>query len=74
MPVSDTMPEIGKDCHELRIRDENTTHRIFYAIRAQAIVVLEILPAKKTRKTPKRTIDNCQQRLALYEEKSGDNG
>lgn len=72
MPASDTMPEIGKDCHELRIVDKNVTHRIFYAIRMQAIVVLDILPGKKTRATPRSVIEHTKKRLAEYELRSGD--
>lgn len=61
------MPSIGSTSHELRIRDANETWRVVYAIEADAIVILEVF-AKKTRKTPKRVLDVCRQRLRQYRE------
>ncbi len=72
LPGSGTMPEIGKDCHALRITDKNLIHRVFYAIRTQAIVVLHILPGKKSQKTPKYIIELCKSRLSDYENRTGD--
>lgn len=56
------MPEIGKACHELRIRDENRTWRIVYHVDAEAVVILEIF-AKTTQQTPKSVIKTCSARL-----------
>jgi phage-related protein len=36
LPHSRPMPIIGKACHELRIRDENTTWRIVYHVDVDA--------------------------------------
>lgn len=52
MPQSRTMPNIGKSCHELGIRDKDKTWRIIYHIADEAIVVLEIF-SKKSKETPK---------------------
>jgi phage-related protein len=65
LPHSRPMPDIGARCHELRIRDESKTWRIFYYVAADAIVILAVHP-KTTRKTPLVIIENCQRRLKLY--------
>ena len=30
MPLSRTIPHIGKNCHELRVRDADGNYRVFY--------------------------------------------
>ena len=67
LPHSRPMPSIGKRCHELRIADEGKTWRIIYRTDSDAVVIAEVLE-KKTRKTPKRVIENAQRRLRLYDE------
>jgi len=66
MPQSETMPEIGKHCHQLRIQDGNTKWRIPYRIDSDAIVILEVFE-KKTKKTPDRVIETCKKRLKQYD-------
>ena len=66
LPHSRPMPSIGARCHELRVNDENETWRIIYRIDHDAIVILDIFE-KKTQKTPKSVIDNCQRRIRDYE-------
>jgi phage-related protein len=68
MPSSRPMPSIGPGCHELRITDENIIHRVFYAVRPDAIVVLGVLSGKKTTKTPQEQIRISRRRLRRYEE------
>ena len=41
--------------------------KIFYRIDEDAIILLGV-ERKKTRTTPKQTIDRCQQRLAAYDD------
>ena len=65
LPHSRPMPIIGKACHELRIRDENTTWRIVYHVDVKAIVILEVF-SKTTSKTPKSVIETCKARLKHY--------
>lgn len=60
------MPSIGAHCHELRIRDENKTWRLFYRVDADAIVVI-LWTEKKTNKTPDEILDLCRQRLKSYD-------
>ena len=67
MPDSRPMPSIGKNCHELRVNDQNRTWRIIYFIDADAIVILEVF-AKKTKKTPQQVIDVCKKRLSRYKQ------
>ncbi len=72
-PDSQPMTTIGSECHELRIDDPEVKliHRIFYAIRSQAIVVLFVLAGKKTEETPQSVIKLCKTRLAKYEIRDG---
>lgn len=65
LPQSRPMPDIGKACHELRIRDENRTWRIMYHVDTDAIAILEVF-AKTTPQTPKSVIRTCKARLRLY--------
>lgn len=66
-PISRPMPTIGRRVHELRIRDAEHNWRIFYRIDDDAIVVALIF-AKKTGKTPKHVIDECRARLSRYDD------
>jgi len=66
MPHSRPMPSIGKNCHELRINDENTTWRIIYRIDIDVIIILEVFN-KKTQQTPKSVIEICKKRIKEYD-------
>lgn len=66
LPHSRPMPAIGTGCHELRVADETRTWRIMYAIRAEAIVILEVV-SKTTRTTPSAVLRICRKRLQQYE-------
>jgi phage-related protein len=67
LPHSRPMPNIGRRCHELRIRDTKDTWRVIYRIDDDAIVIIEVF-SKKTQTTPNRTIKVCKQRLVNYDE------
>ena len=66
LPHSRPMPDIGKNCHELRINDENKTWRIVYRIDIDAIIILEVF-SKKTQQTPKKIVDVCKKRIKEYD-------
>ena len=66
LPHSRPMPSIGPRCHELRIRDDATKWRIVYRVDADAIVIADIF-AKKTARTPAKTIEVCKSRLKRYD-------
>ena len=66
MPQSRPMPSIAPRCHELRINDEKETWRIVYRTDEDAIVIVEVF-SKKSAKTPKRTVEVCQDRLKEYD-------
>lgn len=66
MPYSRPIPSIGPRCHELRITDKNLTWRIIYRIDPDAIIILHVFE-KKTNKTPIQVIENCKQRIILYD-------
>lgn len=65
MPHSRPMSSIGPRCHELRVRDEKVSWRVFVRIDDDLILVLGIEP-KKSRTTPKSLIDVLQNRLRRY--------
>ena len=66
MPHSRPMPDIGRRCHELRVRDSGAAWRIVYRIDADAIVVVDLF-SKKTAKTPPVLIAACGRRLKEYD-------
>jgi phage-related protein len=66
MPISRPMSNIGKNCHELRIKE----WRIIYRIDNDVILILDVF-AKKTDKTRKSVIKNCKKRIKQYDEISG---
>lgn len=66
LPQSRPMPVIGKNCHELRVNDQNKNWRIIYKIDLDAIVILEVFE-KKTSTTPKEVIHTCKRRLKHYQ-------
>jgi phage-related protein len=66
LPHSRPMPGIGPRCHELRVNDENKTWRLIYRSDADAIIIVDVFE-KKTQKTPRQIITNCQRRLRLYD-------
>lgn len=66
MPESRPMPSIGARCHELRIRDKDSTWRIVYRLDPDSILIVEVF-SKKTQQTPKYVIDTCKARLSEYD-------
>jgi phage-related protein len=73
MPHSRPMPDVGKRCHELRIRDAGKQWRLIYRVDTDAIVIAEIF-AKTTRATPKSVIQKCKRRLSQYDSDSNADG
>lgn len=67
MPQAEPLPNVGKRCGALRVRDAQHNWRIMYRADADAILVLEVY-AKKTRKIPDEVIERCQDRLKRYDE------
>jgi len=66
LPTSRPMPTIGRNCHELRIDDEDVTWRILYCLMTDAVVILEIFD-ERTRTTPKHVIATAKRRLRQYQ-------
>jgi len=65
-PMSRPLPSLGRRCHELRVNDETVTWRVIYRIDPDAVLVCAVFP-KKTEKIPKRILDACRHRLAMYD-------
>jgi phage-related protein len=59
------MPAVGKQCHELRINDQDQTWRIVYHVATDAIVILDVF-SKKTQTTSVQILRVCRKRLAAY--------
>ena len=66
MPHSRPMPNIGSNCHELRINDGTKIWRLIYKVDDDAIIIFEVFN-KKTQQTPKQVIDICKKRLKEYD-------
>ncbi|MDP1568833.1 MAG: type II toxin-antitoxin system RelE/ParE family toxin [Vicinamibacterales bacterium] len=65
LPHSRPMPDIGTQCHELRVNDREQAWRIVYYLADDAVVILDVF-SKKTQATPKTIIASCRERLASY--------
>jgi phage-related protein len=70
MPKNKPMPRMGKNCHELRVNDENVTWRFYYRIDSDFIVCAE-WNCKKTEQTSQSTIELCKNRFKVYDSKTG---
>jgi phage-related protein len=53
------------------VSDIKKTWRIVYRIDDDAIVIADVFE-KKTRKTPRQILANCQRRLRSYDEAAGE--
>ncbi|HEY0158331.1 MAG TPA: type II toxin-antitoxin system RelE/ParE family toxin [Thermoanaerobaculia bacterium] len=66
MPAARPMPDVGRQCYELRIDDGAVTWRIVYYLGSDAVVILEVFQ-KKTRTTPKQILEIARKRLRAYQ-------
>ena len=66
LPESRPMPSIGPRCHELRIRDKDSTWRVVYRLDPDSVLIVEVF-SKKTQKTPKHVIETCKTRLSEHD-------
>jgi phage-related protein len=67
MPQAEPLPDVGKRCGALRVRDADHNWRIMYRIDPDAVLILEVY-AKKTPKIPNEVIERCQHRLKRYDD------
>ena len=66
LPFSRPLPSVGRNCHELRVRDRDVTWRVIYRVDPDAILIAEVF-AKKTQQLPQQVINTCKQRFAAYD-------
>lgn len=66
MPQAEPLPEVGRGCGALRIRDAQHNWRIMYRIDSDAVLILEVY-SKKTQRIPDEVIRRCKQRIKQYE-------
>jgi phage-related protein len=62
-PLSRPMPEVAAGAHELRVKGETASVRVFYCVKQAEAVIVFHASHKKTQKTPKRELTIAQQRL-----------
>lgn len=67
MPQAEPLPDVGRRCGALRVRDAEHNWRIMYRVDPDAVLIIEVY-AKRTRKIPDEVIDRCKRRLARYDE------
>ena len=65
-PHARPMPDIGKGCLELRIKDKSAEWRLFCRVDKDAVLLLHVL-SKKTREPPQTVIDLCMARLKAFD-------
>ena len=63
MPSSRPMPTIGKNCHELRVREIDGSYRVFYFLKTGNKIIIFHAFKKKTQKTPKKEIETGKKAL-----------
>ncbi len=63
MPLSRPMTGIAPGVHELRIRGEGVTVRIFYYVRKEDAIIVFHAFQKKSQKIPSREINLARRRL-----------
>lgn len=63
MPLSRSMPSIGKGVHELRFKDSSGVYRVIYFLLEKGSVYLLHAFKKKSQKTPKSSLDLVKKRL-----------
>ena len=68
MPHSRPMPDVGQNCHELRVNDKNVTWRVIYYVTLEAVAVLDVF-RKKTPRTPQHVIDDCARCLRDFQKR-----
>lgn len=66
MPSSRPLPSVGRRCHELRVRDVDSSWRVLYRVDSDAVVIVGMF-RKKTKNTPKRVIEQARRLLSLYD-------
>ncbi len=66
MPQAEPLPDVGRRCGALRVRDAEHNWRIMYRIDSDAVLVLEVY-SKKTRRIPDKVIERCRKRLKQYD-------
>ena len=71
MPQARPMPDIGRRCVELRVKDKTAEWRIVCRTDDDAVLVAHVF-SKKTQQTPKSVIAVCKARLKDYDTKTGE--
>jgi phage-related protein len=66
LPHSRPIPSIGRNCHELRIKDRNKNWRIMYRMDDDVIIIVEVFE-KKTEQTPQNIIKTSKKRISEYD-------
>lgn len=63
MPISRTMPSLGKAIHELRLKDRSGQFRVIYFVKVSDAIYLVHAFKKKTQQTEQKDINVALQRI-----------
>ncbi len=63
MPISRTMPSLGKAVHELRLKDRSGQFRVIYFVKVGDAIYLVHAFKKKTQQTEQKDIKVSIQRI-----------
>ena len=63
MPLSRSLPSVGKGVHELRIKDKGGQYRVVYVLKVKDAIYLVHAFKKKTQATSKKNIDLATRRI-----------
>jgi phage-related protein len=63
MPLSRSLPSLGKGVHELRIKDKTGQYRVVYVLKVKDAIYLVHAFKKKTQTTPKKNVDLTIKRI-----------
>jgi phage-related protein len=66
MPQAEPLPNLGRRCGALRVRDAEHNWRIMYRVDSDVVLVVEVY-SKKTRRIPDEVTERCTQRLKQYD-------
>ena len=73
MPSSRPMPNLGKNCHELRVKGEDNIYRVFYLLKVKNKVIIFHVFQKKSQKILKKDIEIGKRKLKeILHEKNSD--
>jgi phage-related protein len=66
MPLSRSMPSVGKGVHELRVRERVGAYRAMYLVKSQKAVYVFHIFQKTSRRAPKVELELARKRMKEF--------